>query len=225
MMNLTDREAVLGRVRSLLRRQEDEVEALNAVRHRIASRSLSPSPSKPHDRVYTFRQKALALSTSVDEASHENEIASLIAAYLEAHRLPKQAVCWPQRSHLNWLKQSLSVVARPAEDTDKVGITGVICAIAETGTLMVCSSAQTDSRTSLLVETHIAVVRSSQIFSNMEEAWQCLRQSEQPWPRAVNFISGPSRPFRTADIEQTVTLGAHGPYRVHVILWHDLPSS
>jgi L-lactate dehydrogenase complex protein LldG len=34
-------------------------------------------------------------------------------------------------------------------------------------------------------------------------------------PRAVNFVSGPSR---TADIEQTVTLGAHGPYRVHVIL-------
>ena len=41
MMNLTDREAVLGRVRSLLRRQEDEVEALNAVRHRIASHPLT----------------------------------------------------------------------------------------------------------------------------------------------------------------------------------------
>jgi L-lactate dehydrogenase complex protein LldG len=34
-------------------------------------------------------------------------------------------------------------------------------------------------------------------------------------PRAVTFISGPSR---TADIEQTVTLGAHGPYRVHIML-------
>jgi L-lactate dehydrogenase complex protein LldG len=34
-------------------------------------------------------------------------------------------------------------------------------------------------------------------------------------PRAVNFISGPSR---SADIEQTVALGAHGPYRVHVLL-------
>lgn len=133
-MNLTDREAVLGRVRSLLRRQEDEVEALNAVRHPIASRPLSLSPSKPQGRVYTFRQKALALPTSVDEASHENELAPLIAAYLEAHRLPKHMVCWPQWSHLNWLKQSLRVVARPAEDADKVGISGVICAIAETGT-------------------------------------------------------------------------------------------
>jgi len=37
-------------------------------------------------------------------------------------------------------------------------------------------------------------------------------------PRATNFISGPSR---TGDIEQTIVLGAHGPYRVHVILIDD----
>ena len=42
-----------------------------------------------------------------------------------------------------------------------------------------------------------------------------LRAEHGRPPRAVNFISGPSR---TADIEQTVTMGAHGPYRVHIIL-------
>jgi L-lactate dehydrogenase complex protein LldG len=42
-----------------------------------------------------------------------------------------------------------------------------------------------------------------------------VRDAEEGLPRAVNFISGPSR---TADIEQTVTLGAHGPYRVHIII-------
>jgi L-lactate dehydrogenase complex protein LldG len=49
----------------------------------------------------------------------------------------------------------------------------------------------------------------------MEDAWALLRREHGTLPRAVNFISGPSR---TADIEQTVTLGAHGPYRVHVVL-------
>jgi L-lactate dehydrogenase complex protein LldG len=49
----------------------------------------------------------------------------------------------------------------------------------------------------------------------MEDAWDLLRREIGSMPRAVNFISGPSR---TADIEQTVTLGAHGPYRVHVML-------
>jgi len=40
------------------------------------------------------------------------------------------------------------------------------------------------------------------------------RETGEP-PRATFFVSGPSR---TADIEQTIVIGAHGPYRVHVIL-------
>jgi L-lactate dehydrogenase complex protein LldG len=59
------------------------------------------------------------------------------------------------------------------------------------------------------------VVRSTRIVKGMEEVWSLLRREYSVMPRAVNFVSGPSR---TADIEQTVTLGAHGPYRVHIIL-------
>ena len=86
---------------------------------------------------------------------------------------------------------------------------------AETGTLMTVSGRATPATVSLLPETHVAVVRQSRIVRGMEEAWQLARSELGRLPRAVNFISGPSR---TADIEQTVTLGAHGPYRVHIIL-------
>jgi L-lactate dehydrogenase complex protein LldG len=48
----------------------------------------------------------------------------------------------------------------------------------------------------------------------MEEAWKLARTEHGELPRAVNFVSGPSR---TGDIEQTIVLGAHGPYRVHVV--------
>ena len=100
------------------------------------------------------------------------------------------------------------------------GITGAYCAIAETGTLMMLSGVATPGVTSLLPETHIAVLRVSRIVRGMEDAWALLRaeRGATAMPRAVNFISGPSR---TADIEQTLVMGAHGPYRVHIILTGD----
>jgi L-lactate dehydrogenase complex protein LldG len=96
-----------------------------------------------------------------------------------------------------------------------VGITGAFCAIAETGTLMLLSGPRMPGATSLLPETHVAIVRTGRIVRGMEDAWALLRSEHPAMPRAVNFISGPSR---TADIEQTLVLGAHGPYRVHVVL-------
>jgi hypothetical protein len=68
---------------------------------------------------------------------------------------------------------------------------------------------------SLLPETHIAMVPVSRIVATMEDAFALLRAERGELPRAVNFISGPSR---TGDIEQTIVLGAHGPCRVHLIL-------
>jgi L-lactate dehydrogenase complex protein LldG len=80
---------------------------------------------------------------------------------------------------------------------------------------MMLSGKDTPPSTSLLPETHIAILDPSRIVASMEDAWDLMRKEFKQPPRAVNFISGPSR---TADIEMTVTLGAHGPYRVLVIL-------
>jgi L-lactate dehydrogenase complex protein LldG len=80
---------------------------------------------------------------------------------------------------------------------------------------MTLSGAGMPATASLLPETHIAIVPASRIVRGMEEAWQLARAELGQLPRAANFLSGPSR---TADIEQTVTLGAHGPYRVHIVL-------
>jgi L-lactate dehydrogenase complex protein LldG len=87
--------------------------------------------------------------------------------------------------------------------------------VAETGTLMMCSAPDTPAAVSLLPETHIAVVQALRIVPYMEDAWNLARAELGSLPRAVNFISGPSR---TGDIEQTIVLGAHGPYRVHLVI-------
>jgi L-lactate dehydrogenase complex protein LldG len=116
---------------------------------------------------------------------------------------------------LDWRAAGIEVEPRAARGDDLVGITGTFLGIAETGTLMLLSGPTTPATVSLLPETHVAVVEKPQIVATMEDAWDRLRAEHRVLPRAVNFVSGPSR---TADIEQTVTLGAHGPYRVLIIV-------
>lgn len=186
-----------------------------AVAQHIAAHPQSPRPHVDADVVARFRNRALSLMTSIDEVAALQDLPAAVARYLHQQGLPTAAVCWPEFATLDWAGQGLQVEARAARDTDLVGITGAFCALAETGTLMMCSGAQTPAAASLLPETHIAVVSRSRIVTGMEDAWALLRRDSGVMPRAVSFISGPSR---TADIEQTVTLGAHGPYRVHVIL-------
>ena len=68
-----------------------------------------------------------------------------------------------------------------------------------------------------LPDTHVVVLRASQIVGSYEDAWDRLRGGEA-MPRTVNFITGPSR---TGDIEQTIFLGAHGPRRMHIVMVED----
>ncbi len=181
----------------------------------IAAHPQGPRPSVDADIVERFCNRALNLATTLDEVNALPEIPAAVTRYLRKQALTLKAVCWPEFAALDWSAQGMQVESRAARGDDLVGITGSFCAIAETGTLMTLSGAETPPAVSLLPETHIAVFSRSRIVTGMEDAWALLRTEHGQLPRAVNFISGPSR---TADIEQTVTLGAHGPYRVHIIL-------
>ncbi len=97
----------------------------------------------------------------------------------------------------------------------KAGITGVDAAIAETGTLLITSSATQPLSASLLPEIHIAILRGSQIVMSLDEA---LRENVVPAASAAVLISGPSR---TADIEMTLTIGVHGPKELIVFVIQD----
>ena len=188
---------------------------------RAANAGLEPAPFAPYrapdisEPVERFRARAEALSSTVVGPLAIGAVPSAVAAYLSSQALPPRAVAWPGVSSLDWSSAGIEVAPRPAQPDDLVGMTGVFCAIAETGTLMLLSGAQTPATTSLLPETHIALVPTNRVVAHMEDAWALLLREEGALPRAVNFVSGPSR---TADIEQTVTLGAHGPYRVLIVL-------
>lgn len=214
------RDKILGRIRTAQARTSGGAVAATAPRTEAVADYLDrhprgPLPPPPADLVAHFRERALKLSSDVLETADRSEVPALLARYLGERKLPASGVCWPSLAGLPWSTAGLDMQPRPAKDSDLVGVTGAFCAIAETGTLMMLSGAETPATTSLLPETHVAVLDPRRIVTTMEDAWDLLRKEHRQPPRAVNFISGPSR---TADIEQTVTLGAHGPYRVLLIL-------
>ena len=213
---MSARENILARIRARQGKPAARTAAeREAVRSHIQAHPGSPRPRMEWDPVARFRECALGLASTVEDVETLAAIPAAVARYLKAGALPVAAVCWAEFAALDWRAAGIEIAVREARDTDLVGITGAFCAIAETGTLMTLSGRDTPSAVSLLPETHVAVVRKSRIVRGMEEAWQLARADLGRLPRAVTFISGPSR---TADIEQTVTLGAHGPYRVHIIL-------
>ena len=208
------------RILALIRERQgkppaSEAHELEAVRSHLSAHPRSPQPRDSWAPPKRFRERALSLASTIDEASAIGDVPLLVARYLREHALPLRAVCWRELAQLEWAQSGVEMEARAARGDDMVGITGAYCAIAETGTLMMLSGPETPASVSLLAETHIAVLPESRVVQTMEDAWALVRAENAHLPRAVNFISGPSR---TADIEQTVTLGAHGPYRVHIIL-------
>jgi L-lactate dehydrogenase complex protein LldG len=210
------RDLILGRIRERLGRSAANAAPARAtIDATLVAKSAGPRPQPDADLVAAFRARSEALASTVDQVTGLAEVPRAVAAYLAEHKLPARAVCVPDLAGLDWRGAGIDVEARGAVDHDLVGITGCFRAIAETGTLMLCTGAATPATVSLLPETHIAVVPASAIVNGMEEGWAAARAEFGQMPRAVNFISGPSR---TGDIEQTIVLGAHGPYRVHVVI-------
>lgn len=210
------RAAIFGRIRKAQNRPSEPTDAeLAQARQYLASHTSGPRPELGPDLVARFRQQAERTSQTLDTVRTLDEVPAAAARYLAGLGLPAQAIAWQTLASLPWQPAGLQVAFRKPVNEDMVGITGCFCAVAETGTLMLLSSPDTWSSAALLPETHIAVVPVSRVVGAMEDAFALAKRERGELPRATNFISGPSR---TGDIEQTIVLGAHGPYRVHVIL-------
>jgi L-lactate dehydrogenase complex protein LldG len=234
----SSRDKVLGRVRQALGKTGTDPAALAEAQAYLDAHARGPTPAFDADRVLRFIRRAADMESTVARVGHRNEIPAAVAAYLDALELEPalvaqlssqlssqqshRGVCWPEFADLDWAQSGLSLEARPTVGDDRLGVTGVFCAIAETGTLVVVSGADTPSATTLLPDTHVAIVSANRIVDTMEDAFALIRKERGSVPRAINMISGPSR---TGDIEQTIVLGAHGPFRVHILVVDAAPAS
>jgi L-lactate dehydrogenase complex protein LldG len=220
------REQILSAVRSSLgRRRLDPNGELRArlAAHRRNLVSARATVLDERGRVELFIEMAEEVQSTVAMVGSLAAVPEAVARYLAAENLPAELVMAPDPNldKIPWSNWPLLQIRRGrAEAEDRVSLTSCHAAIAETGTLMLISGAQTPTTLNFLPETHIVVVRRDQVVPTYEESWDRLRAGEtaEGLPRAVNFITGPSR---TADIEQHIELGAHGPRRLHIVLVED----
>ncbi len=221
--NRTARDGVLGRVKKALGVTGDRATARAEAEGYMAAHAQGPRPAMPADLLAKFMTRAVDMESTIERVADRWAIPAAVARYLDSLVLPpplasqksRKGVCWPEFADLDWKGASLVVEARPTSGNDRLGITGAFCAIAETGTLMVLTGKDAPTATTLLPDTHIAILRADRVVSGMEEAFALVRQERGKLPRAINMISGPSR---TGDVEQTIVLGAHGPFRVHILV-------
>lgn len=221
--NRASRDAILARVRKALGRDASDARAQAEAVAYLAARPHGPRPTMPADLVAGFMQRAPEMASTVERLDSLDAIPAAVARYLDSLQLPPETtgassragVCWPEFAALDWNGAGLAIEPRPTVGGDRLGISGCFCAIAETGTLVLLAAPEAPTATVLLPDTHIAIIRAERIVSGMEEAFALIRAERGELPRAVNMVSGPSR---TGDIEQTIVLGAHGPFRMHVLV-------
>ncbi len=85
--------------------------------------------------------------------------------------------------------------------------------LADTGSVVLVASPEEPRARSLLPDVHISILREDRILGGLEELFRTLGDD---LPSSLAIVSGPSR---SADIEQRLTVGVHGPGEVHVVLF------
>jgi L-lactate dehydrogenase complex protein LldG len=219
------KQSILTAIRRGLKRGPLPEQQAVMLRRRMAEhpRHLIPARSRlPHaQQVDLFVLNVEKEFGSVDRVADMNAVPGAVADYLAAQNLPGSLVMapHPELRAIPWATRPLLEIREGrAEPSDAVSIQHAFAGIAETGTLMLPGGPDRPVTLNLLADTEIAVLRSSVIVGAYEDAWDKLRAEIGAMPRNVMLITGPSR---SADIEQTLELGAHGPRRLHVVLVED----
>lgn len=225
------KEAILGALRRGLRRGDllaDQAALLRArlalhPRHLIPARSRVPRPAQLDLFVANVEREYGTVIRLPDLGA----IPAAVTDYLARQNLPPSLVMapHPELRAIPWAERPLLQRREGrAEGSDLVSLQHGFAGIAETGTLMLPSAPDRPTTLNLLAETALVLLRASRVVGAYEEAWDLLRAERGPaaMPRSVMLVTGVSR---SADIEQTLELGAHGPRRLHVLLIEDEPDA
>jgi L-lactate dehydrogenase complex protein LldG len=221
------REQILDNIRRARHRiGPDDTRAAEA---RLKQPPAGPLPARGQlpraERIQMFVTMALQSKATVARVADGAGVPAAVAEYLASENLPARLRLAPDAklTGLPWESRPLIEISTGRSDgNDAVSLCHAEAAIAETGTLMLASGADSPTTLNFLPETEIVLVPADNVVGGMEEAWARLRAAHgfsvtnaPAMPRTVNFITGPSR---SADIGQKLQMGAHGPRRLHIVV-------
>lgn len=222
------RARILHGIRRALRRGPLGEEQRAALERHLQCHPRGPVPARAQasaaERPTLFQQMAEEVQATVRCLGDWAEVPGAVAAYLREANRPTQVrlAPHPDLTRLDWQAgASMLEVSEGAGDPEiPVGVSRAFAGVAETGTLILRSGADSPTTLNFLPATHIVALRADEICGSFEDAWARLRENmgDAAAARTINMITGPSR---TADIEQTLQLGAHGPMDLHILVIGD----
>jgi L-lactate dehydrogenase complex protein LldG len=211
------REAVLGTIRKALSKRKTGA-AQVATRVAVHGRNLVPERGRVSGRaaVDDFQRMATDAAASVVRVASWKDLPGAVQDILRRDNCAARLVMAPDTRlrALPWRERMLEVREGRAEPDDAVSVGRALAAVAETGTLMLASGPDSPTTLGFLPELHIVAVDAADVVGAYEDGWDRVR-AKGAMPRTVNFITGPSR---SADIEQTLQMGAHGPRKLAIVI-------
>lgn len=184
-------------------------------------RNLVPErgAQSPRKRITLFRDMLAEANGTVQEVESLDDVPAAVADYLRSKNLP-QAIRRggdPLLESIPWDKErTLEVSVGRSDGNQLAAVSHAFRAVAETGTLVLTSGPDNPTTLNFLPEHHLVIVEAKDVVGDYETMWDAIRKKfGTKLPRAVNWITGASR---SADIEQVLLHGAHGPKGLHVLV-------
>lgn len=213
---LSSREQLLSRIRTALA-------AGPAPMPPVPDWTAPVHPPLPHaDLAVLFAENFRRIGGEVFYCESSAQLGAELRAWL-AERLPigQQFYVWEPS-----MQALLTAAEVPFQATEAdfraqaaVGLTSCEALVARTGSILVAPATASGRRLSIYPDQHLVLARPSQVVAEIGDA---LREAQARYganlPSMLSLTTGPSR---TADIEKTLVLGAHGPRRLSLFLLED----
>lgn len=178
-------------------------------------------PTQDPDLSIAFAENFLNSAGTFIYCETEEQFYDLLFEYKQENNIQHLFV-WETNLKKKLHEAGINFIGEEKEFIKKAdaGLTTCEALISRTGSILLSSANSSGRRLTIYPEKHLVVARASQLLPDIKDGLNLLREKyEGKMPSMISLVSGPSR---TADIEKTLVLGAHGPKQLVLFLIDDL---